>query len=398
MFGELEVPILADLPLVKDLSLGLAYRYSDYSTLGGTDSYSGRLQWVVNDLLRFRAQYAHAVRVPNIGELFSPAGENFAPVNDPCNGVTAVTPGQVAINCRANPLIAARIANQGVFALTQPELQGTGGFSGGGNPALQPEESNSLNVGAIATHDFGGPGRVNFSVDWWRIDIGSQIATLGRQATIDACYDVDPAQFPTTACNFVVRDNVGLPFAIGAITEVNSTFQNFDQTSYYEGVDVAAGWQFGLDEFFGSMITGDMSLRVAWTHNISNNADARGDEGAVGDASSGGPEDKVQFGAVYSNGPISASWETSYLGDMTASFASSGRFAYKLGAYTVHDVRLGWDVTDTANVYIGSNNLFDEEAPIVLSGVPGNTTGTDTNASFYDPIGRTFYAGVRLRY
>jgi hypothetical protein len=43
------------------------------------------------------------------------------------------------------------------------------------------------------------------------------------------------------------------------------------------------------------------------------------------------------------------------------------------------------------------NNAFDEDAPIILSGVRGNTTGTDTAAGVYDPIGRAWRLGFRLR-
>jgi hypothetical protein len=46
-------------------------------------------------------------------------------------------------------------------------------------------------------------------------------------------------------------------------------------------------------------------------------------------------------------------------------------------------------------VYFGINNVMDEDAPIILSGVPGNTTGTDTDADVYDPIGRTWFAGLQ---
>ena len=51
-----------------------------------------------------------------------------------------------------------------------------------------------------------------------------------------------------------------------------------------------------------------------------------------------------------------------------------------------------------ARLYLGANNLFDEDAPIILSGVPGNTTGTDTDASVYNPVGRTWYLGMNFRF
>ena len=40
----------------------------------------------------------------------------------------------------------------------------------------------------------------------------------------------------------------------------------------------------------------------------------------------------------------------------------------------------------------------DEDAPIILSGVPGNSTGTDTAASVYNPVGRTWYLGMNFKF
>ena len=48
-----------------------------------------------------------------------------------------------------------------------------------------------------------------------------------------------------------------------------------------------------------------------------------------------------------------------------------------------------------AQFYFGIDNVADTKAPPIVSGLPGNTTGTQTNASVYDPIGRRYYVGVR---
>jgi hypothetical protein len=43
-------------------------------------------------------------------------------------------------------------------------------------------------------------------------------------------------------------------------------------------------------------------------------------------------------------------------------------------------------------LYFGMDNAFDKKAPPIISGLPGNTTGTETDASAYDPIGRHTWA------
>jgi hypothetical protein len=47
-------------------------------------------------------------------------------------------------------------------------------------------------------------------------------------------------------------------------------------------------------------------------------------------------------------------------------------------------------------MYLGLNNAFDAKAPSIITGLPGSTTGTETDASTYDPIGRRVYVGLRV--
>lgn len=43
------------------------------------------------------------------------------------------------------------------------------------------------------------------------------------------------------------------------------------------------------------------------------------------------------------------------------------------------------------------NNAFDKRAPAIINDLPGDTTGTETDASAGDPIGRRYYLGARFR-
>jgi outer membrane receptor protein involved in Fe transport len=62
------------------------------------------------------------------------------------------------------------------------------------------------------------------------------------------------------------------------------------------------------------------------------------------------------------------------------------------------DMQLTWQPTDSYQVYLGANNLFDEEPPLLISGLPSDVTGTETDAGTYDAIGRRWYAGVRMKF
>ncbi len=402
-FAEIELPLVSGVTGVHELSLGAAYRFSDYSTVDTTDAYAGRISWAPIESLRFRAQYARAVRAPNIGELFAPGGENFAPVNDPCNGVTATSTGNIDENCRSIPAIAQRIAATGSFTLTQPEIQGTGGFTGQGNENLDAEESDSWTFGAVFNHGVGETGDFTLSVDYFSIEIDQLIDTLDRQIAVNSCFNVAPGAFPNEFCGFLTRDEDGAALQLGELTEVNSVFFNEGKLET-EGVDVSLAWGWELSDWFAS-VPGQVALRLNYTYLMDFTETKFGDEQEfVGDT--GFARNKGQTAIVYGIGAWDFTWEWNHIGD-SRPLSSDPLFAYDVGAYDVHDVQIAFDFGSSAmedsmlggaRLYVGANNVFDEDAPVILSGVPGNTTGTDTDASVYNPIGRTWYVGLNFTF
>src|SRR6185312_12578988 len=84
LFGEARVPLIQDKPWAKDITLELAYRYSDYSNAGTTNTYKASADWTIIDGLRIRGGYNRAVRAPNVVELFSPQNVVLDGTIDPC--------------------------------------------------------------------------------------------------------------------------------------------------------------------------------------------------------------------------------------------------------------------------------------------------------------------------
>lgn len=80
-YAELLVPLLKDLPFMKQVDLSLGGRRSDYDTTGVSYTYKAMLDWKTVDFLRFRGGYARAERAPNIAELYLAPEQTFGGSN-----------------------------------------------------------------------------------------------------------------------------------------------------------------------------------------------------------------------------------------------------------------------------------------------------------------------------
>ena len=107
-YAELLVPILKDTPFFQDLSLDLAYRYSDYNSVGGVSTYKAGADWSVTDWFALRGGYSRAIRAPGVGELFgerrgvgSNIGSTAAGGGDPCDFRSTLRRGPNGAQVRA---------------------------------------------------------------------------------------------------------------------------------------------------------------------------------------------------------------------------------------------------------------------------------------------------------
>ena len=71
---EFLVPLLADKKGAKRLEINLGGRSSDYETAGRVETYKADGLWEPFNGFTFRGGFEHAIRAPNIGELYNQAG------------------------------------------------------------------------------------------------------------------------------------------------------------------------------------------------------------------------------------------------------------------------------------------------------------------------------------
>jgi len=184
LYGEARLPLIEDRgPLLHDLTLEGGYRYSWYSKAGGAATYKLGAVWSPIRDLRLRASFNHAVRAPNVVELFTPQTISALGLStDPCAGSDplAVNPFATAANC----------ARTGVTASQYGRIAANpNGYNAveGGNADLKPEAADTWTVGMVATPR--ALGHLTVSVDYFDIRVNGVLGQVGADLSIEQCLE-----------------------------------------------------------------------------------------------------------------------------------------------------------------------------------------------------------------
>ena len=255
-YFEFNIPLVTDAPFMKDVSLDIADRFSQFKWGGvgpnaqfvpGADhAHTGRaaLRWQANDELLLRGSWSQGFRVPSISEFYAGTFNNFPPVTDPCaTGGAAGTNATVAANCLKN----GRPYNPTNNAQGNGQIQ----TIGGGNANLTPEKSISKTVGFVYNPDWI-PG-YDLSMDYYWIDVGNLVSTLGAQNIVSGCYN----QGIASDCSLLQVLGKGTNKSqINAITNTNQNVgiaitDGIDLSTHYKFPSTSAGdFKLGLDVTF----------------------------------------------------------------------------------------------------------------------------------------------------
>jgi len=401
IFGEIYVPILANLPGVESFSITAGYRTTDNSASGMAESWKVTGDWTVTDWLRFRAGIQTAIRAPNIAELFAPQTPGFPNIgnaNDPCNtsGTIASDPlmGRNGPNGAAvQALCAAQapIAGGAAFSQTFGQAQAIGG----GNPNLSPETADSWSAGIVLNSPFQTGGFLDslyLSVDYWSIEMQDVIAGTGALTIIQRCFNRDNAN-PTYNinnqwCQLYQRDA-----SDGRIVNLQTNAQNqaFTDTS---GVDIVFGFGFDL----GSMGSLDFNTVTTWVERYETATSVSDPTydfvGTIGTGTgSATPEWRSTINATWAMDALTigatARWIDAMEHSNSVTNAGPGT---GVPSKTYYDLRASFDLTSNLTLRAGVNNVTDTQPPLYIPNIQANT-----DPSTYDVLGRRFFVGFNLR-
>ena len=396
-YGELAVPLVENVAFAQSINLDLAGRVSDYSTTGTQYSYKIGGDWAVNDLLRIRGNYNTAVRAPNIGELFSPQGENFPGADDPCAADGGfVGNASVAAICTATGVPAGNL-----FTPTLNPAAGQVRSLAGGNPDLDTETAETFTIGAVISPDLFDS--FSLAVDYYDISIDDVVTTFGggTDNILNTCYtDAELGGVGSIFCDQVNRRADG---TIDFVSNLQANAAGLDTT----GIDIAANLRTNTD-FLGGGLLGDMYLNYLGTLVLSNEFQAfEGDTvfdcaGFFGNnCGEPDPDYRHYVTAGFSKGMLNTQLTWQMLGSVTDGAelepdftAGDEQSVSEIGAEHYFGASMTADINDNLALTFGVNNLLDNGPPVIGD----NDEQANTYPSSYDVFGRTFFANAKVSF
>ena len=378
IFTEFSIPLLSGKEFAEDLSLWGAARYADYSNIGQVSSFATAINWAPTDWISTRVGFQSSVRAPTVSELFLGASAGFPGALDPCakDGYKAGITSDAL--CLADGVAADQI---GVFSQANSQIEG----SFGGNSDLQEETSDTLTVG-IVVQPFEG---LDFTIDYFKIEIEDAISAYGVANTLDVCYNVVKDASHETCQNISRRvdGNVNVVKTLNAnIASVETSGVDFNVT-YNTELDFGL-FDSGSDlniQFRSTFLDKSDVVPVVGLETINQCAGSYGN-------TCGNPQPEFQANTRvnWTNGDLTLSGLIRYIGSTDDDqllgddpVKRSDLVVSEVDAAIYVDLSASYLVNENLNVNFGIKNVFDEE-PTALG---GSASQANTFPETYDVIG-----------
>ncbi|MDZ7789496.1 MAG: TonB-dependent receptor [Xanthomonadales bacterium] len=389
-FAEIDVPILAGLPMVESLTLNASGRVFDYDTTGSDSVWKAGLNWQINPTVRLRSTYGTSYRSPALYELFLGDQTGFQQQLgiDPCIDWQESTNEFLRTNCAA-----AGIPGDYAGGAASSTI-----VSGGGLGVLEPETSNAFTAGIILT-----PAATDFSiaVDYFEMEVEDQVAQLGPGAILGGCYG--SPNFPNAFCDLFDRNPADDPTAPFSITEVRDSYLNVDQQKT-RGIDVNFRYD-GLFSFGRLVIENQSTWVFEDLEQLFDPSLAQGFDNNDRNGTIGRPKLVSNLRATLSRDDWTFNYYAEYirrtderrdLDEETTYFGFDPAFRNITAESAIYHTISAEYEQNKWSVLVGVRNLFNEQPPLVSTGVVTRRGNIPLNATQYDVNGRTGF--VRFNY
>ncbi|MYI77203.1 MAG: TonB-dependent receptor plug domain-containing protein [Gammaproteobacteria bacterium] len=360
LYGELNIPIVANQDLFELLETNIALRFSDYDSFGATTNGKFGLKYRPVENVLLRTSFSQAFRAPSTSNLFGGSGFSFPALADPCSQ-------DPTEHCIADGVPASG------FEPISTQIRTTVG----GNPNAQPETAEILTYGVVVEPLEG----LSLTIDRFDVALTDALTTLGADFILRQC-----AEFGSY-CELIERFMSG-PNAGNPINVVN-TITNIG------GVDTS-GWDIGAYYDWGETVLGDVSITFEATllseYLITFADDSEEDlAGRFSDDLDGYfTEYRSTTSVVIERDTFTFSYQIRIIGEAEEEFTDFGTGLTEMRTIEsriYHDVHANL-VLPEHNIVLsgGIDNLLDENPPLSLDGFNDNT-----DVRTFDTAGRYFY-------
>jgi iron complex outermembrane recepter protein len=427
LFGELDIPIMADKKFFKLLTANVSGRITDDEFYGTNYTYSVKGGWRPFDSLLLKASFGTSFRAPNLRENFLLGQSGFITVADPCtvpvnarstdfggnetyDATSDLRDADTLARCVRESLDPTSLGlNTGNNGIVNLEISSSGSFD------LTPETSESFNTGFSFTQPFTDAFDLDVSLNYYRIDVLDGIIEPSGQFLINDCFlGNQPVANRSVFCDRLERGGDGF------LNFIRAGFANVAR-DFVSGFDFNT--RFGKDfNAFDRPMDFSLDLRV---NNIQQRFNVNLDDDGVGVQT----DFEGRFGFPEWSGRLRAdltledkwnlSWTTRYIGavaqnpagvdDFGDALGTSGTFSDTCGGAFVGDV-LCRDVgfaddyflhsasvsyaADTWRIVVGVSNVFDKAPPEVDSSEVFSISNVPIGNG-YDLFGRRFFVNAR---
>jgi iron complex outermembrane receptor protein len=248
-YGELRAPLLAGVAGAELLDINAAGRVSDYSFLSPRLTGKVGARWKPTKDLVLRGSFGSGIRAPAIGELYGNRAQYNPILADPCSdfsksGVSdAVRQRCIALGVPAN----------GSYVQVNQQI----GVTTGGNRALAPETSTSLNLSLAYSptwlQDRPWIDSGDLELAYYDIRLDSAIAALDTQLQLNQCV----LNADDKACAGIMRS------AQGTISSFDNVLQNIGGINV-RGLDLTLSYRMPRMSFGRLRATSQSSYLLAY--------------------------------------------------------------------------------------------------------------------------------------
>jgi len=368
---EFNIPLLKDLPLVQDLTLATAGRYTKYSTFDAVESWKLGLDWHLNSMFHVRATESVDIRAPNLNDLYQPAGISSTGFTD---------------------LLTNTVNNT--------QLQTSG------NPNLTPEIARTATLGIVFTPSF--IPNFNLSLDYYSTKMRDAITGISYNNTAiqNLCLASAP-NYTSNFCTLAVRP-ITNPSDPNYKTAANFPSKIFNSplnaaSTEIQGYDIESNYAWSLADAM-PWLPGRFNARFLGSIQPTNttvNVPGTVPQWAFQ------PKFRSTTFVTYTIGEWTVAVQDQYIGKArmaTSDNALNGNTQNYAIPYLPHMNVVDLSISKTfsfmggkSELYLNIANLGDARAPLLPgnSGIPGLFYPT---AAFEDDMGRYFTLGVKGKF